>query len=331
MLNRFYLYFPLCFFLLSAACGGSSGTKSDAGNDVYDPCAFGGCTDASFDAPISTGSCSGMTNDLDCNSSGLGCLWCESTGSCQSESSFECVDCGLRSDPVVCGGDGVCRWCSPIASCSSRSQSDGCSCAANENDCIALGSACSWCSSVNVCLGGVAGCDGFGLAFVSSATYTPAELGSVSAADTKCKELAANGTDRVKAAASEFVAWMSDSQSNARDRIGSHHIPIWTPDLGGIVAMGSSDFSDGSLLRPINRNESGNKLSAGQFAWTGSDEFGRAIPGELCSDWQAGGFVQVGRVGEVDERSEKWSYGSDAKICDDAWHIYCVTKKTEGN
>ena len=130
--------------------------------------------------------------------------------------------------------------------------------------------------------------------FITSQTFN-GNLGGLEGADAKCQELAdaadLDGT---------FKAWLSDSETDARDRLTHATVPYRLVD-GTTVADDFTDLTDGSLDAPINRTENG--TAVGDRPWTGTDFAGEAcfqatggtcvlmdptdgtIPRLACEDW----------------------------------------------
>ncbi len=91
--------------------------------------------------------------------------------------------------------------------------------------------------------------------FVTSATFVPGSLGSVSNADMKCQQ-AANAA--VPPLPGTYKAWLSSSGSNAIDRLQS--ASGWVRVDGKAFANTKADIANGRLYNPPRIDERGNDL-----------------------------------------------------------------------
>ncbi|TSC68418.1 MAG: Peptidase S8 and S53 subtilisin kexin sedolisin, partial [Parcubacteria group bacterium Gr01-1014_66] len=129
--------------------------------------------------------------------------------------------------------------------------------------------------------------------FLSSQTYT-GNLGGLAGADAKCQaladaaELGGIGTPTKRT----FKAWLSDSVTNARDRLTHATVPYQLVN-GITVANNWDDLIDGQLSSPITHDELGNQIASPTLkkqVWTGTRHDGLKdlthIESEYyCSDW----------------------------------------------
>jgi hypothetical protein len=169
--------------------------------------------------------------------------------------------------------------------------------------------------------------------FVTSTTYN-ANLGGLKGADTKCQTVASaaqlDGT---------FKAWLSDSTTNASDRLTHATVPYVRVD-GTHVAENWTDLTDGTLAAPMVITEQGQTDTTGR-AWTGTDESGgsegEACEGTLHIDWTFGGAGSgdniLGVMGQTTATDCHWTRdapegcGSPAVTysrCDTLGALYCI-------
>ena len=146
--------------------------------------------------------------------------------------------------------------------------------------------------------------------FVTSLTYD-GNLGGISGGDAECNSLASSGT---------FVAWLSDSSTDAKDRIPSS-IPFKTVD-GTVIATDRANLIDGSIDNPINKDEGGNLVSS-EKVWTGTSEFGIQKDSQHCIDWTSNSPTpDKGRKGDTGETDKKWTEDGEEN-CDQSRRLYC--------
>lgn len=127
-----------------------------------------------------------------------------------------------------------------------------------------------------------------------TSTIGGAVFGGLAGADAQCQQLA-----DAAALGGTFIAMLSDSTTNMRDRIG--------PAPGGFVriddvqvATGRLDLFDGSLLAAIQVDETG-ATPGNAEVWTGSTPNGQHDTSGACSDWTStSGITPVGGVNQVD-------------------------------
>ena len=150
--------------------------------------------------------------------------------------------------------------------------------------------------------------------FVTSEAFD-GNLGGLSGADNASCGLAARGN---------WKAWLSDEDTDARDRIpdGEYLLLDGTP-----IANNKADLTDGALLHAINLDENLEPVS-GEGVWTGTDSDGtRSGEGEYCAFWSSGSGGDEGQIGGVDYTSEFWTNdGEDA--CSNDRRLYCFADAT---
>lgn len=180
----------------------------------------------------------------------------------------------------------------------------------------------------------------------------PGDLGSwteaggatgAAAGDAICRTLAA---DAGLPAPDSFVAWLSDSTQDARDRLTlddppgrgepslsgpggayselDHAVPFARLD-GVIVATSVPDLLDGANAGSIHQYETGAyKLGgAGGEVFTGTLEDGTAS-GSDCSDWTSSAPADVTRGSAASARTAAWTENG-ATSCQFSQHLYCFS------
>lgn len=175
-----------------------------------------------------------------------------------------------------------------------------------------------------------------GIIFATSQVYTPylwPSSGGMAQADLVCQERAAAGG---LAQPSKYKALLSDSQTDARDRVDI----LWplrrVDDV--FVALTAADLWDGFLRAPINVDESGQTVSGS--VWTGTDANGikdagaiaPPLPGQdyppYCDDWTKKALtVESGLTDETDSRWISVDGDSSWSISGYCWRfarLYCI-------
>lgn len=150
-----------------------------------------------------------------------------------------------------------------------------------------------------------------------------ANLGGLSGADTLCTSTAASAGLQ-----GQYTAWLSDSTTDARDRIADGEYRL--PDQTTIVASSLADLTDGTLNNPINQTADGITAS-NQLAWTGTQSDGTLAAGTAnavtCDDWtNGGGNSGTGLAGDNDEVNQRWTDDSSAQ-CGALHRIYCFSDR----
>jgi hypothetical protein len=156
------------------------------------------------------------------------------------------------------------------------------------------------------------------LAFVSSASYSGA-LGGVVGANFKCDQLAfAAGINNP---GSSWVAWLSANGDPAADKISD----------GGISRIDAVPFAfdrqgllSGEILSPLNVDEFGRTLDAGETIWTGT--FADGTPASKnCNNWTSNQLAATGWSGVAGGGPGLWTSIGEA-ACNAPHRLYCVSK-----
>ena len=151
-------------------------------------------------------------------------------------------------------------------------------------------------------------------------------LNGLNGADNLCQQAADSSESIVPSG--EYVAWLSTSTSNARDRLAPLIDDGYVlPDRTTIIAANKSDLLDGGMLNPINQDEKGATLSSDN-AWTGAHFDGTSFTdvstAETCNDWTTpSGLNGVsGIYGDTGLKEMQWNEEGTLP-CDNQLHIYC--------
>jgi hypothetical protein len=158
-------------------------------------------------------------------------------------------------------------------------------------------------------------CEHKQLVFVTSATYTGA-MGGLSGADQACDNLAKSA-----GRPGTFRAWLSDSSTDARDRVTGGP---WYTVHNGLVACDIAELTTTGVRRPLNLTEKGG-ASPTSLVWTGTDYDGTAdahAEHDLCSDWTSAVDSPEALVGRSDLTGKLFTMTQSA-WCSHSLAVYC--------
>jgi hypothetical protein len=153
------------------------------------------------------------------------------------------------------------------------------------------------------------------VAFVTSALMG-SNLGGLQGADIMCQQAAMGA-----GLPGTFIALMSTSTTNARDRIAGSRGWVRTDGVA-LADMPSDMFLGGHLLNPIDHDVAGNQMPRVQLdVWTGTASNGTAdTVNTTCGDWTGvAGLTEVG----FHDRSAPFDIATSAFDCGQAAHVYC--------
>lgn len=155
------------------------------------------------------------------------------------------------------------------------------------------------------------------IVFVSS-TEQNGNLGGVAGADAICRGLAADaGLHGL------YRAWIATSSTDDPvSRFYQSPAPYILVD-GTMVATDWDDLTDGTLLAPIDIDETGG-VHSGDFAWTNVNTDGSltsAVTTEQCQGWTVTNVG--GKLGQVDTAGALWTGPDGVGGCVGVHHIYC--------
>jgi hypothetical protein len=113
--------------------------------------------------------------------------------------------------------------------------------------------------------------------------------------------------------AKKFVAWASTTSASAKARIGATSFTGTYMLVDGTpIATSGADLLSGTLLAPINRDESG-LLRASASVWTGTTPTGDLDPALNCSDWTDN--TKTATQGALAEKNGRWSKSGAPTFC----------------
>jgi len=153
--------------------------------------------------------------------------------------------------------------------------------------------------------------------FVTADDYK-GNLGGLFGADKICQDLASE-------LGGKWMAWLSDSNIVAKDRL--HHSSLPYKLLNGKTIANNWDDLIGSedLTVPINVDKDGNTISSPFNVFTNTkddgDRFSRK-DSKTCKGWTNNGGGRTGRVGEAGKIDSEWTNSLDI-ACNVNNRIYC--------
>lgn len=150
--------------------------------------------------------------------------------------------------------------------------------------------------------------------FVTSAAYLPTQLGGLAGADVKCNDLAAQA-----GLEGSFVAWLSSSQVDAKDRLANASGWLNTRDYP-FADQQAELLTQGHVYYPILYDEAGLQVT-GKVA-TGTTAAGVAAT-QNCSDWSTNAADAALVRGELSAGSVLWTADDDGSSCSEPYHLYC--------
>ena len=124
-----------------------------------------------------------------------------------------------------------------------------------------------------------------------------------------------------------YKAWLSTAQSGPASFMTQNPGPYELP-TGEIVAMSWNDLTDGSLLRPIDRDQTGAPAMAqyvceGGEVWTNTSPAGSPASAQDCGGWTA--RASTSSAGNLRFVNPRWtSSGCSAVDCASSLPIYCL-------
>jgi len=149
--------------------------------------------------------------------------------------------------------------------------------------------------------------------FVTDGTST-GNLGGLSGADETCTAAALAATP---ALTGTWTAWLSDSNTNAVDRILDAEYQLLD---GTVVANDKADLTDGNLDAAINLDE--NVAVHDGFTWTGTQPDG-TVTANTCSNWTEATDASQGTQGEPSTTGNVWTERGNVVDCGFIRSLYC--------
>lgn len=149
--------------------------------------------------------------------------------------------------------------------------------------------------------------------FVTSIAYSPQAWGGLEGADEACASLA-----QAAELPGTFVAWLSTSGVDAKDRLGRAR--GWRNTRQNPFADEVSDLVAGRVYFPIAYDENGDEVTG--VVATGTLPDGTAAA-QTCSDWTSDAGVDALVTGEQTAGAGLWTAESDGGTCADDYRLYC--------
>jgi hypothetical protein len=150
-------------------------------------------------------------------------------------------------------------------------------------------------------------------------------LGGLAGADAICQLLAEDA-----GIGGTFKAWLSDSTTDARDRLTHATVPYERVD-GIHVAANWTDLTDGRLAATIGKTEQ--NTGVGGFVWTSTDPSG-VVDGSTCLSWSTAAGNMDGEVGTPQFANCFWTRLTPSGVCeattptgstcDTLLRLYCI-------
>ncbi len=159
--------------------------------------------------------------------------------------------------------------------------------------------------------------------FVSSVLYPGGKLGGVHTADAYCANRA---DDQGWPEALKYQAWLSDSTTDARDRLKRGRGRLVLAN-GLVFARSWSALLAGEVENPLEVTEKSETYHGG--VWTGTRPDGTAVPGsEHCDDWTTKSVLTTGHFGYSDRATTEWTMAAEDDSdqpapCPADFAIYC--------
>lgn len=153
--------------------------------------------------------------------------------------------------------------------------------------------------------------------FITSLTYT-GNLGGLTGADNICSTLAASAGH-----AGVWVAWLSDENTNAIDRINDVG-PWYGMGTNTVVAYTKAGFAY-TPVSAVGRDQNGAGNTNQHDIWTGTQLGGTRIPGSTCQGWTSTAMQLGAAVREYGPGTAGWTYGS-SQFCTNgsAAYLACI-------
>ena len=126
-----------------------------------------------------------------------------------------------------------------------------------------------------------------------------------------------------------YKAWLSDSTTNAKDRITPAPYKYTLVDET-VVANNFGHLIDPTptLISPINKSPIGNVTSSSTNIWTNTTSSGTVknnTAAGTCQNWTSASASYTGNVGGYNLGTKPaWTDSSTTQTCDQARSLYCI-------
>ena len=152
--------------------------------------------------------------------------------------------------------------------------------------------------------------------FVTSQSWAGWDLNGLSGADEKCQAAADSG-----GLPGTYKAWLSDSTTDARDRL-VHSPGFYARPDGELLADGWDELTSGTL-RAFPWIDELQSSPYGERVWTGTGIDGTRVGWQWCGDWMLSGYHDWAVIGWSGELNALWTHEYDYYCPNDA-HLYCI-------
>lgn len=165
--------------------------------------------------------------------------------------------------------------------------------------------------------------------FLTSVKFTPSDLMSLGGGGERCKTLAESAEALPELMGRNWVAWLSDADTDAVEQLGDFSGDYILPDEHVIVAKGVAGLTSGQLLAPINETEKGVAGTSivpcdqnpDDPVWTGSFATGIEAAGFHCTGWSTDAGVAF--MGVYSATDSNWTE-CGTLVCTSLARLYCV-------
>lgn len=156
--------------------------------------------------------------------------------------------------------------------------------------------------------------------FVTESSFKGNKFGGLAGADVICNEEA-----QAAGLPGDYIAWISDSRTSARDRIDRFDGAFALVD-GTIVANTFDDLVDGEIDHLIDLQADGSKYSGEDCVWTGTNEDGSGeVPNYIhCSDWSQDWGLGLAGSTTSQNKLRDWTYQYRRGCGRNNCHLYCI-------
>lgn len=155
------------------------------------------------------------------------------------------------------------------------------------------------------------------VAFVTSQTWAPGDLGGLDGADQKCMDAAAAGGHE-----GTFVAWLSSGNGSAVERMQGAQ--GWVRPDGLVIADDLDALVRSDFRYPFNLDETGARIPnpGEELIVTATDEQGE-FAGSNCNGFGNPSSATLVMVGHADYGDRGWTQ-LDMRSCDEPARLYCL-------
>ena len=155
--------------------------------------------------------------------------------------------------------------------------------------------------------------------FTTNSTYDGLGIGGLVGADTKCNHAALSAD-----LGGTWVAWLSDSNSDAIDRIPD--VGPWYLVNGYTRVFHSKAHLEENPIAHLAMDEAGVLIGQGgqgRYVWTGTGYGG--LKNRHCLDWADNTVSNSGMIGDLQATDRAWTEASEPlqESCNLFHHLYC--------